>query len=75
MSVRREIWSEFVTVGIDIWPEILRRSPRIVEAIALRNPNVLASKTAQTVSAYVETEPIVRDGRVLVVEVGIYDRA
>src|SRR5262249_31775671 len=71
VPVGREVWSERVGGSVvDVWPEILRRSPRVVEAIALGNPNVAYFKTSWAVRGYVKTEAIVRDSRVLVDDAG-----
>ena len=75
VSIRREIRCEFIAGAIDVSPEVLGRSPRVVKAVALGNPNIVDTKTPWTGRTNVETESIVRDSGVKVVDIGVYDRA
>src|SRR2546425_5818769 len=45
VSIWRDVWRDIVVLTVDVWPQVLWRPPRVVEAGALGNPNVAATKT------------------------------
>ena len=74
VPIGREVWCEFGVGSVDVWPKVLGWSPRIVESVPLRNPDIIVSKPSRTVQGgNVEAKSIVRDCRMKVVDAGIHN--
>src|SRR5262249_55187542 len=75
MSVGRKGRHTVAEPAVDDWPEVLWRTPVIIQTGAVGHVNVELPEAARAIRGDVETQPIRRDRRMLIVELRIDDRA
>src|SRR5438067_22079 len=68
VTAGRKSWSEVVARSVDHRTQIMGLLPWRIPMAAMRDPDVQFSKGPSSIGAVVKTQPVARDGRMLIVD-------